>query len=62
MVLEFLARGIRDKSNTNWKGSSQTITTCRWYDLIPKKKKWKLLDIISSFSKVAGPKSIYKNQ
>jgi hypothetical protein len=29
MVLEFLARGIRDKSNTNWKGSSQTITTCR---------------------------------
>ena len=35
-VLEVLARAIRPKKwgqrDTNWKGRSQNITICRWYD------------------------------
>jgi hypothetical protein len=40
IVLEVLAREIRQqkdiKGNTNWKGRSENITFCRWYDSICK--------------------------
>ena len=40
IVLEVLARAIRQqkmvKRNTTWKGRSQNITSCRWYDRILK--------------------------
>jgi hypothetical protein len=36
IVLEVLARTIRKQRHTNWKEGSQTITICRWYDIILK--------------------------
>jgi hypothetical protein len=58
IVLEFLARGIRQEEEI--KGiqickKKSTIPIPRYHDLIPKRSK-NLLDIINSFSKVAGYK------
>jgi hypothetical protein len=47
--------GRRNERNTEWKGHSQTISTYKCHDLIPKRPK-KLLDTLNSFSKVAGYK------
>jgi hypothetical protein len=50
----------RNKSNLNRKGRIQTISICKWHDLIPKnsRKNWttKLLDIIRKFIIIAGYK------
>jgi hypothetical protein len=61
--LEFLARKIRQerrkKRNLNRKERSQTTLICRRHDVLHKRFKnftKKLLDIINSFSKVAGYK------
>jgi hypothetical protein len=61
MVLEFLARAIRqkkrDKMDRNRKGRSQIISICMYIILQLKDAKdsiKKLLDLINTFSKVAG--------
>jgi hypothetical protein len=64
--LEFLARQIRQEEEI--KGTQidkgiqigQTIPVCRQLDFIPKRSK-KILDTLSSFSKVAGYKIKLKN-
>jgi hypothetical protein len=60
--LEFLVRAVRQeeeiKDANRW-GRSQTIPVCRWHDTIcqrSEKLQQKLLDIINSYSKVAGYK------
>jgi hypothetical protein len=53
--------GRRNKRNTNWKRSSQTIPIYRQNDLITKRSEkfhQKLLDTINSFNKVAECKII----
>jgi hypothetical protein len=58
--------GTRNKIHINKKGRSQTIPICRRHDLVVKiheKLHQNLLDIINTFSKVAGyKKSLYKTQ
>jgi hypothetical protein len=51
--------GERNTRDSNREGRSQIIPICRWYDPIPErpyKLNQKLLDLINTFSEVAGYK------
>jgi hypothetical protein len=47
----------RNKRDTDGKGKSQVIPFCRLYDLMLKRVPQKILDLMDTFSKVAGCKT-----